>query len=116
MDGKIDVRCPGCQTLLRVSAAAGGQLADCPSCKTQFRVPQVQPSGQVGPSPTGPSMGGPLPPAAPAAAGPGGQQIISCGQCGTQMSIPAGMAGQQLSCPKCGWRFNLGAAQPAVAP
>src|SRR5437660_10325794 len=35
----IDFRCPNCQKLLRIAAAAAGKQAQCPECRTSMIVP-----------------------------------------------------------------------------
>src|SRR5258708_4903710 len=39
--GTLEFRCPNCQKLLRISAAAIGKQAMCPECRTTIVVPNV---------------------------------------------------------------------------
>ncbi len=51
----IDFRCPQCQKLLRISAAAAGKQAQCPECRASMIVPAPANAGE--PAPTDGSVG-----------------------------------------------------------
>ncbi len=84
----IDFRCPQCQKLLRITAAAAGKQAQCPECRTSMIVPM--------PATAGPAIDG------VAGAGPQGSPDAVGGTSAAPPGYPQGPAAQNVAPTEAG--------------
>lgn len=95
----MEIRCPCCQVLLALADRAVGKRALCPSCRSEFRVPELQPL--VEPSPSWSEQ----PPLDP---------LVRCPACERTLAYEPALAGQAIICPTCGRRLRMPAPGESV--
>lgn len=88
----MEIRCPCCQALLALADSAAGKRALCPSCDTEFRVPELPPQAE--------------------AASPWPEQtlpdpLVRCPACERTLAYDPALSGQAIICPTCGRRLRM---------
>ena len=109
----IQVTCPACGKVLRVSDSAAGKKGKCPGCGNAIQVPMVSQQDAFA-TPLGKVIEARSDVGSFQPTGGGASQCPHCGQSLDLASIPGGT---QISCPVCGNDFTSGApARPSIPP
>lgn len=124
----IRIQCSACNKTLQVAETAAGKKARCPSCQTINDVPAAAgspPATASSPSsiptpkpiahPTAATPSAAAKPAAPASSAPE-TMLVACSNCGKASKVMRSSAGKTVQCPHCQGKIVVPGGKPAPKP